>query len=130
MNQQDKDRLRELAEVAKPHMCKDDLRSGPDDWVAFCNFHDACTPSRILSLLAENEELAAKLETIRWPKDTAEVRQFMHGNCQVEEHFAGEKQPHEDDRYLLTAHDFLSAVNWWADFPHHAAGPAMQPKGD
>lgn len=57
----------------------------------------------------------------RWPKDASEVRQFMHANCEVEEYFIDEKTPHENDRFQLTAHDFLEAINWWADFPHHNA---------
>lgn len=59
-----------------------------------------------------------------WPKDAAEVRQFMGTNCEVMQWAVDEQTPSDDDRYQLTAHDFLSAVDWWADHPHY------QPEAD
>lgn len=54
MNQQDKDRLRELAK-----------RSGVNDWRCR-QFERACTPELILSLLEENEALAKDAARYRW----------------------------------------------------------------
>lgn len=55
----------------------------------------------------------------QWPKDAAEVREFMGSNFEVMEYGNPDQSPSDNDRYQLTAHDFLSAVNWWADFPHY-----------
>lgn len=66
------------------------------------------------------------VEPVAWPRDAAEVRQFMKGNCAALWWAVDEATPHQDDRYQLTAHDFLSAVNWWADFPHHQAAQQLQ----
>lgn len=65
-------------------------------------------------------------QAVAWPRDAAEVRQFMKGNCASLEWAVDEATPHQDDRYQLTAHDFLSAVNWWADFPHLQAAQQLQ----
>ena len=53
-----------------------------------------------------------------WPKDAEEVRAFMRSNFQSAKFAREDQAPDEDDQYLLSAHDFLEAVNWWADFPH------------
>lgn len=55
----------------------------------------------------------------RWPKDAAEVREFMASNFEAMTFGNPDQSPSDNDRYQLTAHDFLSAVNWWADFPNY-----------
>ena len=52
-------------------------------------------------------------EPVAWPKDAAEVRQFMGSNFICAEFVGSDESPNDDDRYLLSAHDFLSAVDWW-----------------
>ncbi len=54
MNQQDKDRLRELAETA--------IRGSGGDLTPTLDFESACSPQAILSLLEENERLAKDAE--------------------------------------------------------------------
>lgn len=70
---------------------------------------------------------AAPAEVIKWPKDAKEVREFMHTHCITEQYAVGIESPSDDDKYLLSAHDFLSAVNWWADFPHYQAASPTPP---
>lgn len=70
---------------------------------------------------------AAPAEVIKWPKDASEVREFMHTHCITEQYAVGIENPSDDDKYLLSAHDFLSAVNWWADFPHYQAASPTPP---
>lgn len=63
-------------------------------------------------------ELEAKAQGVPWPKDAKDVRDFFNADF-ISAHFPAEGQaPCDEDRYTITAHDFLSAVNWWADFPH------------
>ena len=78
-----------------------------------------------------NGALAAPAQPVTWPRNAAEVREFMDAHCQREERANDDSSPSDDDLYALTAHDFLSAVNWWADSPHHpgATQPAAQ-EGD
>lgn len=68
--------------------------------------------------IAQLERRIKSLEVIQsevtvWPKDPQEIRLFIDNNfisCQ-----AGDK-PDENDKYLLTAHDLLSAFSWWTEF--------------
>lgn len=64
---------------------------------------------------------AAGQEPVAWPKDAAEVREFFNANFISAQFAAPDQSPCDEDRYYISAHDFLSAVNWWADFPHFAA---------
>ena len=75
--------------------------------------------------------LAAQAQPVTWPRNAAEVREFTDAHCQREERANDDSSPSDDDLYVLTAHDFLSAINSWADSPHHpgAAKPA-QPRDD
>lgn len=68
---------------------------------------------------AVRDEYERSKGAVRWPRNAAEVREFMHTHCEIEEYAVGPDAPDDGDRFQLTAHDFLSAVNWWADFPHH-----------
>ena len=70
---------------------------------------------------------AAPAEVMKWPKDASEVREFMHTHCITEQYAVGIESPSDDDKYLLSAHDFLSAVNWWADFPHYQKASPTPP---
>ena len=65
--------------------------------------------------------LAAKApaaEPVAWPKDAAEVRQFMGSNFICAEFVGSDESPNDDDRYLISAYDFLLAVDWWTG-PRH-----------
>lgn len=55
---------------------------------------------------------------IAWPKDAKDVRDFFHADFITAQFAAADQTPCDEDRYLISAHDFLSAVNWWANFPH------------
>lgn len=55
----------------------------------------------------------------RWPKDATEVREFFRSDFIRAEYVADDHQPCDEDRYYISAHDFLSAINWWADFPNY-----------
>ena len=46
-----------------------------------------------------------------WPATAAEVRDFIGSNF-ISAEYATDS-PHDDDKYVLTAHDFLSAVDFW-----------------
>ena len=67
--------------------------------------------------------LAAPVQTLTWPGNAAEVREFMEDSCQREEYENDDNSPSVDDLYVLTAHDFLSAVNWWADSHYRPGAP-------
>lgn len=62
-------------------------------------------------------------EPVAWPKDATEVREFFRSDFIRAEYVADDHQPCDEDRYYISAHDFLSAINWWADFPHHPSPP-------
>lgn len=55
---------------------------------------------------------------IAWPKDAKDVRDFFHADFISAKFAAADQTPCNEDQYLISAHDFLSAVNWWANFPH------------
>lgn len=65
----------------------------------------------------------AEVQPLTWPRNAAEVREFMDTNCQREERANDDSSPSDDDLYALTAHDFLSAVNRWADSHYHPGAP-------
>ncbi|MDL5036827.1 hypothetical protein QRD40_10760 [Comamonas sp. Y6] len=73
---------------------------------------------RRLHARVQELELRCCSKPIPWPEDAKDVRDFF--NCDfISAQFAAEDQsPCDEDRYLISAHDFLSAVNWWSDFPH------------
>lgn len=82
--------------------------------------------------MAEYARDAVKLNCARsagavaaWPKDAAEVRSFFDPHCEVVQYAIDVKTPAEGDRYQLTAHDFLSAINWWADYHATPAAPPV-----
>lgn len=86
--------------------------------------------SRFAALVAakaapSNGALAAPAQPVTWPRNAAEVREFMGAHCQREERANDDSSPSDDDLYALTAYNFLSAVNSWADSPHHPG--ATQP---
>lgn len=56
-----------------------------------------------------------------WPRNAKEVREFIGSNCMCAAYPMLDSEPCDEDMYELTAHDFLSAVDRWADFPHHMA---------
>lgn len=68
-------------------------------------------------------------EPIRWPKDAKEVREFFSSDFIRAEFVSDDHEPCDEDRYLISAHDFLSAVNWWADFPHIPPSPSSADEG-
>ena len=72
---------------------------------------------------ASGMAMRVALEAVAWPKNAAEVREFIGGNYEAMEFGNADQSPSEDDRYKLTAHDFLSSVIWWADFPHQPSPP-------
>lgn len=52
-------------------------------------------------------------EPVAWPRNAKEIRDF------IDTHFismTGGDEASDDDKYLLTAHDLLSAFDWWTDF--------------
>ena len=75
--------------------------------------------------LLDSASLAASAgsEPVAWPKDATEVREFFSSDFISAEYVADDRQPCDEDRYYISAHDFLSAINWWADFPHHPSPP-------
>ena len=74
------------------------------------------TSSRAERLL---DMLSSQAQPVTWPRNAAEVREFMDAHCQREERANDDSSPNDDDLYALTAHDFLSAVNCWAESPYH-----------
>ncbi len=64
---------------------------------------------------------------IAWPKDAQDVRDFFRSDFITAQFPAQDQAPCDEDRYLIIAHDFLSAVNWWADFPHVPREPQAAP---
>lgn len=54
-------------------------------------------------------------DPIRWPKNAKEVREFFNSDFISAQFAAPDQSPCDDDRYYISAHDFLSAINWWAD---------------
>lgn len=68
-------------------------------------------------------------EPVRWPKDSKEVREFFRSDFIRAEYVADDHEPCDEDRYYISAHDFLSAVNWWADFPHIPPSPSSADEG-
>ncbi len=66
-------------------------------------------------------------QPIAWPKDAKDVRDFFHADFITAQFAAADQTPCDEDRYLIRAHDFLSAVNWWANFPHVSRPPQTAP---
>ncbi|WP_043004924.1 Lar family restriction alleviation protein [Comamonas testosteroni] len=66
-------------------------------------------------------------QPIAWPKDAKDVRDFFHADFITAQFAAADQTPCDEDRYLISAHDFLSAVNWWANFPHVSRPPQTAP---
>jgi len=66
---------------------------------------------------------SAGSEPVAWPKNAAEVREFFNSDFISAKFAAPDGSPCDEDRYYISAHDFLSAINWWADFPHHPSPP-------
>src|SRR5690625_121426 len=61
-----------------------------------------------------------------WPKHAQEIR------ASIGVHFmtmVGEDTPSDDDKYLVTAHDLLSAFLWWTDFAPQPAEPSSEHTG-
>ena len=66
---------------------------------------------------------SAGSEPVAWPKNAAEVREFFNSDFISAKFAAPDGSPCDEDRYYISAHDFLSAINWWADFPHLPSPP-------
>lgn len=77
------------------------------------------------AFLAGRASLAASAgrEPVAWPKNAAEVREFFNSDFISAKFAAPDGSPCDEDRYYISAHDFLSAINWWADFPHLPSPP-------
>ena len=71
-------------------------------------------------------------EPVAWPKDASEVRAFFRSDFLNMEFGNADESPSDNDKYLISTHDFLSAVNWWADYPHvpRDVEPAAQPQAE
>lgn len=54
----------------------------------------------------------------QWPKNPQEIRDFVSGHFSSLRFGRDDAQPDSNDVYTMTAHDLLSAIDWWADFPH------------
>lgn len=68
-----------------------------------------------VALKAQVEYFEAKAELPNWPRNATEVRDFIGSQFQRTRYAREDHAPDEEDSYTLTAHDFLSAVLWWAD---------------
>ena len=66
-------------------------------------------------------------QPIAWPKNAQDVRDFFRSDFITAQFAAEDQTPCDEDRYHISAHDFLSAVNWWADFPHIPRTPEAAP---
>lgn len=66
---------------------------------------------------------AAVGEPVAWPSNAAEVREFIGVHMDSLRYHRDDAQPHDDDRYTLSAHDLLSAFRWWT----MDAAPPTQP---
>ncbi len=108
MNQQDKDRLRELAQHAID--CSDDQKA----WRRYCLVTEL-EPAVILSLLAENEELARDAACFRfWVREAA-------------------VNPADMAKLIMrciTEQDYRDAIEPLATKADDVIRAAMQPKGD
>lgn len=60
-------------------------------------------------------------EPVAWPRNADEVRAFMGSHVASLRYGRADMQPSDDDSYTLSAHDFLTAVDWWIDCPVHYA---------
>ncbi|NYT38918.1 hypothetical protein ERD78_18630 [Allopusillimonas soli] len=66
-------------------------------------------------------------EPVAWPRNAKEIRDF------IDTHFismTGGDEASDDDKYLLTAHDLLSAFDWWTDFAPQPAEPVAWLRSD
>lgn len=52
-------------------------------------------------------------EPVGWPTNARAVREFMASNCRSQVFANADETPSADDRYQLTAHDFLEAIDRW-----------------
>lgn len=70
-------------------------------------------------------------EAVAWPTNAAEAREFIGSHMDAVRYHRDDAQPHDDDKYTLSAHDLLSAFRWWAEFaapqPALSAGWVMVP---
>lgn len=57
-------------------------------------------------------------EPVAWPRDAEQVRAFMGTHVAKLRYARNDHLPDEQDSYTLSAHDFLTAVEWWADAPY------------
>ena len=107
------------------------------DFAIYCDTQ-ALTDFRVCSVSlaalqgAIQAGVGAPAQPAAWPRNAAEVREFMDAHCQREEYANDDTSPSDDDLYVLTAYNFLSAVNSWADSPHlpGATQPPAQAQDD
>lgn len=81
----------------------------------------------VLRQAIEAEQLA---EPVAWPRDAEQVRAFMGTHVATLRYARDDHQPDDDDTYTLSAHDFLTAIEWWTDAPYVNTQPARQPMTD
>ena len=108
----------------------------PDGWVPLVITHDgqhpeevAYGPKRMMDRLGKwltkyfesKAQPQAQPEPVTWPKNAAEVREFFRVDYGSRDCTREDLTPDDDDKYLISAHDFLSAVDLWADYPHFPA---------
>ena len=124
-------RIADLEALAAPHYpLPDSLYPGSKDWMAGDYAERVEWLHRMYeSKKRELDDLYAQMaapqpEPATWPKNAAEVRLFFKADFISAEYANEDTTPHDDDKYLITAHDFLSAVDWWADYPNYAAPKA------
>lgn len=120
----------------------DDCEESATHWV-----HEIDTRAKAAKMLRAQHACIAELESqleaigaggveplrkqvappIAWPKDAQDVRDFFRADFITVQFAAEDLTPCDEDRYLISAHDFLSAVNWWADSPHIPRTPGTAP---
>jgi hypothetical protein len=72
------------------------------------------------------ERSAVPSPVMAWPKDAAEIREFIGSNFNSLRYArVGDQEPDEMDTYSLSAHDLLSAFDQWQD-----AIPSPEPEGE
>ena len=54
-------------------------------------------------------------EPVAWPTTASEVSDFIGSSYVWREHKISDVEPHDDDKYCVTAHDLIEAFEAWAD---------------
>ncbi len=61
------------------------------------------------------DDVAEKQDPVAWPSTPDQISDFIGGSYVWREHKTSDVEPHEDDKYCLTAHDLLEAFSNWID---------------